>query len=88
MRGEFRSTAVAIAASCTMACGLVLSPQLSLAQQVDDDVAELARAAQNPIASMISVPFQNNTNFDFGPLEKTQNVLNIQPVIPFELNDD
>ena len=78
------------------ACGLLLSPQLSFAQQVgdgateagEDEVAELARAAQNPIASMISLPFQNNTNLNFGPLEETQNVLNIQPVIPFELNDD
>jgi hypothetical protein len=28
---------------------------------------ELAKAAQNPVAAMISVPFQNNTNFDVGP---------------------
>lgn len=48
---------------------------------------ELAKAAQNPVASMISLPFQNNTNFNFGPQKKTQNVLNIQPVWPFELND-
>jgi len=54
----------------------------------EDATAELARAAQNPVASMISVPFQNNTNFNFGPLEKTQNILNIQPVLPFELNED
>jgi hypothetical protein len=26
---------------------------------------ELAKLAQNPIANLISVPFQNNTNFDF-----------------------
>jgi len=49
---------------------------------------ELARAAQNPVASMISLPFQNNSNFNFGPQEKTQNVMNIQPVLPFELNDE
>ncbi len=54
----------------------------------ENETDELARAAQNPLASMISVPFQNNTNFNFGPLEKTQNVLNIQPFLPFELNDD
>lgn len=48
---------------------------------------ELAKAAQNPIASLISLPFQNNTNFNFGPQEKTQNILNIQPVLPFELTD-
>jgi len=53
----------------------------------EDSTEELARAAQNPVASMISLPFQNNTNFNFGPREKTQNVLNIQPVLPFKLND-
>jgi len=48
---------------------------------------ELAKAAQNPVASMISLPFQNNTNFNFGPEEKTQNVLNIQPIWPISLNE-
>ncbi|MFD0987962.1 hypothetical protein [Methyloligella solikamskensis] len=48
----------------------------------------LAQQAQNPIANLISVPFQNNTNFNVGPFGDEQNVLNIQPVIPFKLNDD
>ena len=52
------------------------------------DEADLARAAQNPIADLISLPFQNNANFDVGRFNHTQNVLNIQPVIPFNLNDD
>ena len=54
----------------------------------ETEADELRRAAQNPMAELISVPIQNNTNFNFGPLEKTQNVTNIQPVIPFKLNDD
>lgn len=49
---------------------------------------ELAKLAQNPIANLISVPFQNNTNLNYGPLEGTQNILNIQPVIPVTLNRD
>jgi hypothetical protein len=49
---------------------------------------ELTRATQNPMAKLISFPIQNNTNFKFGPLEKTQNVTNIQPVVPFQLNED
>jgi hypothetical protein len=48
----------------------------------------LREAAQNPIASLISIPFQNNTNFSVGPYHQTQNVLNIQPVMPFKLTDD
>jgi len=53
-----------------------------------NDAAALARAAQNPVADLISVPFQLNWNFDTGPLEKDQQILNIQPVIPFEINKD
>ncbi len=53
----------------------------------EDSTEELARAVQNPVASLISVPFQNNTNFKFGPRDKTQNVMNIQPVVPFSLSE-
>ena len=43
---------------------------------------------QNPVASLISVPLQNNTNFAYGPYNRTQDVLNIQPVIPIKLSDN
>jgi len=49
---------------------------------------ELAKLAQNPVGNLISVPFQNNTNFNVGPRDGTQNILNIQPVYPIELNRD
>ncbi len=49
---------------------------------------ELAKQAQNPIASLISVPIQNNTNFGIGPDDETQNVMNIQPVYPFSITDN
>lgn len=49
---------------------------------------ELAKIAQNPIANLVSVPFQNNTNFNVGPRDGTQNILNIEPVVPFQLNPD
>lgn len=52
------------------------------------DAASLAQAAQNPIADMISLPLQNNINFNVGPENKAQNILNIQPVVPFNLNSD
>ena len=50
--------------------------------------AELAKAAQNPIADLISLPFQNNTNFKLGANERTQNILNVQPVWPVSINED
>src|SRR5271157_4696740 len=49
---------------------------------------ELRKEAQNPIASLISVPIQENFNFNIGPANRTQNVLNIQPVIPVSLSKD
>ena len=49
---------------------------------------ELAKLAQNPVGNLISVPFQNNTNLNVGPDKRTQNILNIQPVIPIEINKD
>ena len=51
-----------------------------------EDKADLAKAAQNPVADMISLPLQNNTNFGVGPGDDVQNVLNIQPVIPVKLS--
>ena len=39
--------------------------------------ADLAKQSQNPIANMISLPFQNNTSFGIGPYDRTQNVTNI-----------
>src|SRR5215472_578812 len=49
---------------------------------------ELAKLAQNPVGNLISLPFQNNTNLNYGPLKKTQNILNIQPVIPIEVSPE
>jgi len=38
------------------------------------------------VASIISWPFQNNTNFNLGTHDRTQNILNIQPVIPLKIS--
>jgi hypothetical protein len=48
----------------------------------------LQEAAQNPIADLISVPFQNNFNFGMGERGVTQYVLNVQPVYPATLTLD
>jgi hypothetical protein len=58
------------------------------AMAADDDAAALAKAAQNPVASMISVPMQLNMNFGTGPEDDLQTVLNIQPVVPFSLGEN
>jgi hypothetical protein len=52
------------------------------------DTAALAKATQNPVASLISVPIQNSANFGVGPYGRTQNVINIQPVIPVRISEN
>jgi hypothetical protein len=49
---------------------------------------ELRKEAQNPVANLISVPLQNNNNFNIGPYDRTQDILNVQPVIPIKLSDN
>ena len=48
----------------------------------------LRKAAQNPVASLISVPVQNNNNFGIGPDGRIQDILNIQPVIPVRVSQN
>ena len=43
---------------------------------------DAAKDAQNPLANIISMPLQNNTNFGLGDADRTSNTLNIQPIYP------
>jgi hypothetical protein len=49
-------------------------------------MTDLAKASQNPIGSIVSVPLQNNVNFATGTPERSQYLLNIQPVYPMPLS--
>jgi hypothetical protein len=74
-----RSFAIASVASALLA---------GTSAQAEMSADELAKLAQNPVGNLISVPFQNNTNLNYGPQKGTQNILNIQPVIPISVNRD
>jgi hypothetical protein len=69
------------------AAGLVAA--FGACAQEADNAAELAKKLSNPVASLISVPFQYNYDSDFGVNDDgSRSVLNIQPVMPFSLNDE
>ncbi len=56
--------------------------------QAQESAADLAKKLSNPIASLISVPFQANYDSGYGPNDGDKYTINIQPVIPFTLNED
>ena len=81
----------AIAAKTAIAVALALlilaSPRLladetntteESASPASDKAEELAKETQNPVAKLISVPFQNNFNFNLGPNHVTQYILNVR----------
>jgi hypothetical protein len=53
-----------------------------------EEAARLAiiKESQNPVGNIAVIPFQNNWNYGDGPYERTQYMLNVEPVVPFELS--
>jgi len=96
----FRAAAVAallLASACAVPAGggalregafvapRVEAPQAAAAGSHEE---ELAMKLQNPVADLISVPFQLNYDGNVGPADGEKTQLNIQPVIPMSLNED
>ena len=68
----------------TLIWSFIILPTIILAQEENEGTNDLSKKIQNPVADLISLPFQNNT--DFG--DRNTNTLNIQPVIPVKINKD
>jgi len=69
---------------CTVMALPALADDASVAQETD-----LAMQLSNPVAALISVPLQLNYDQDIGPADDGDRwLLNVQPVIPFDLNDE
>lgn len=63
--------------------------EASQTQTPEQDAQALAKKLANPVASLISLPLQNNFDFGMGPNEDGfRYTLNVQPVIPIALSKD
>jgi hypothetical protein len=78
-RFQVRFLAVLVAVSALLAAALPAWAQES---------SEIAKQAQNPIASLISVPLENDFNPQTGINKEDSYVLEMKPVVPFKLSDD
>jgi hypothetical protein len=68
--------------------GEVSAPSSAPQNEPTKSVGVTSADAQSPLASVVSVPFQDNTYFDAGPYKGTVNALLVQPVVPFKLGDN
>lgn len=71
-----RSGTVAFGLPLVFACSVMAS-----------DETELAKQSQNPVANIISLPFENNAFFDVGPSGKKMYTTNIKPVYPMPIGN-
>jgi hypothetical protein len=67
--------------------GLLLAAAPAGAEE--KDASELAKQLSNPVAALISVPFQLNYDDGYGPTNSGSRwTLNVQPVVPISISDD
>src|SRR5215471_13121910 len=87
-RPGFPSHKLSLCLTMTLACLASAAP--SLGQQPPDAGAQkdLAQKLSNPVSDLVSMPFQFNWEANVGPAELTRFVLNVQPVMPFSINDE
>jgi hypothetical protein len=68
--------------------GMAQTDRSEQSDSAGQSATDLAKKLQNPVGDLYSFPFQNNTNFNYGPNKGTQDILNVQPVIPIHINED
>ncbi|XRG83982.1 hypothetical protein V5738_04775 [Salinisphaera sp. SPP-AMP-43] len=76
-------------AAIVVATVVMLAGPAALAQPASNNAQELAKALSNPVASLISVPIQQNFDFGFASdNDGWRSTTNIQPVVPISISED
>jgi hypothetical protein len=89
IQGAFIAGAFAFASSFGFAADAAANGPAKNAGGAASDADAMAKKLSNPIAAMISIPFQQNFDWGGGPDgDGFQWKQNFQPVMPFTLNDD
>lgn len=81
------STLLRYALILFLTCVASISVHAQEEQKISDADA-LAKQLQNPVANLISVPFQFNYDWGYDPFNGSRMLLNIQPVVPLSISED
>ena len=80
--------AMILIAAVSVICIAALTSDARAEEKGSQDAGELAKQSQNPVSTLISVPFENNATFNNGPEDAYVNILNIKPVVPMNLTEN
>jgi hypothetical protein len=72
----------------TLLCSVLFVTSAWAEAEAIHEEHSLAKQSQNPVASLISLPFENNSTFNNGRDDDFVNILNIKPVIPMGLTEN